>query len=808
MDRFRQELRFAARSLARNPAFTAVAVLTLALGIGANTAIFSVVNAVLLRPLPVAEPSRLVTVFHFYPSLGNLEAGMAVPTFVEMGERARSFSGVATQTGWGVNAAGEGGGEPERLTGALVTGGYFSTLGVPAAVGRALLPADAEGDGQRVVVLSDGLWRRRYGADPGVVGRTLRLNGEAYEVVGVMPAGFRDLFGADAELWGPLTFVPAQMEARTSEFMSLVARLRPGVTPAEAGREMAAFAERLKADNPGAYPADWSLRTRGITEQLTGDLRPALMVLLGAVGFVLLIACANVANLLLARATARHREVAVRAALGAGRGTLVRQLLTESILLSLVGGVGALALAALGLKALAALQPDGIPRMDEVSIDGTVLLFTLAVAVLTGALFGLAPALKVSRADLQSTLRQGGRGAVGDAGGRRVGRALIVTEFALALMLLVGAGLLLRSFARLTQVDPGFDPANVLTAEVFLPPAQYPSDTARVAFLEALEARLTAVPGVRSVGATTAIPFGGGETRSFNVEGFQPGPDQPDPWGDYRVVTPGYREAMRIPLLRGRFFTAADRMGAPPVVVVDRDLAERYWPGADPIGKRVGFEAGDSIRWMEVVGVVEHTAVEGLDAERRVQLYRPSLQSGPGFSVLAIRGAGDPERLTRAVRAAVRSLDPALPLSQVRTMDDRLAAAVGPRRFSMLLLAVFAGIALLLAAVGIYGVISFDVTRRTQEMGVRMALGAERGSVVRLVLRQGLRPALVGVAVGVAGALALTRLLRSQLYGVAATDPVTFAVVIGLLLGIAALATLLPARRATRVDPMVALRSE
>jgi len=807
MDRFLQELRFAARSLARNPGFTAVAVLTLALGIGANTAIFSVVNAVLLRPLPVSEPGRLVTVFHFYPSLGNLEAGMAVPTFLEMGERARSFSGVATRTGWGANAAAEGAGEPERLNGGLVTGAYFSTLGVPAALGRALLPADAEGTGQKVVVLSGALWRRRYASDPGVVGRTLRLNGEAYQVVGVMPAGFRDLFDPRAELWAPLTFEPAQRTARTSEFMSLVARLRPGVTPDQAEREMAAFAGRLKADHPGEYPPDWSLRTRGIPEQLTGDLRPALLVLLGAVGFVLLIACANVANLLLARAAARQREVAVRAALGAGRGVLVRQLLAESVLLSLIGGVGAVVLAWLGIRALRALQPDSLPGMDAISIDGPVLLYTLAVALATGILFGLAPALRASRADLQSTLRQGGRGS-SDGGGRAMRRALIVTEFALALMLLVGAGLLLRSFARLTNVDPGFDPENVLTAEVFLPTAQYTSDTARIAFMEQLTTAISAVPGVRAVGATTGIPFGGGWTQGFDVEGFQPGPNQPGPWGEHRVVTPGYREAMGIPLLRGRFFTDADRLGARPVVVVDRDLAERYWPGADPVGKRVGFAPGDSTRWMEVVGVVEHTGAAGVDAERRVQIYRPYLQSGLEFSVLAIRATGDPERLTGAVRAAVRSVDPALPLSKVRTMEARLADAVGPRRFSMLLLSVFAGIALLLASVGIYGVISFDVTRRTQELGVRMALGAERGGVLRLVLTQGLRPALLGVAIGIVGAVLLTRFLASQLYGIGATDPATFGVVVVLLLGIAALATLLPARRATRVDPIIALRAE
>lgn len=806
MDRLLRELRTAARSLARNPGFTAVAVLTLALGIGANTAIFSVVNAVLLRPLPVAEPERLVTVFHFYPSLGNLEAGMAVPTLLELEERAESFTGVAARSWWGVNAT--GGGEPERLTGAQVTGGYFSTLGVPAALGRALLPADAEGDGQSVVVISDGLWRRRFGSDPGVIGRTLQLNGVAYEIVGVAPAGFRDL-DPSAELWAPLTFSPGQLTQRTSEFMTLVARLEPGATHERAAQEMSAFAERLKADNPGSYPPDWSLRTRPLTEQLTGDVRPALLVLLGAVGFVLLIACANVANLLLARAATRHKEVAVRAALGAGRGELIRHLLLESVLLSLVGGGLALILAAVGIGALVALQPDSLPRMEEISIDGTVLLFTLGVALLTGLLFGLAPALRASRTDLQSVLRQGGRSGSGDAGGQTARRALIVAEFALALMLLVGAGLLLRSFARLTQVDPGFNPSNVLSAQVFLPTAQYSSDTARIAFVEQLTARVAALPGVEAVGLTTGIPFGpGGGTRSFSIEGFEPGPGEPDPWGDYRIVTPGYQAALRIPVLRGRFFTDEDRMGTRPVVVVDRELAERYWPSEDPVGQRIGFPSGDSIRWNEVVGVVEHTAVEGLDAERRVQVYRPFQQVGPSSMVLAIRATGDPERLSGPLRAAVDAVDPSLPLSTVRTMEAMLADAVAPRRFSMLLLAVFAGIALLLASVGIYGVISFDVARRSQELGVRMALGAERGAVLRLVLRQGLGLALLGVAIGVVGAIGLTRLLTSQLYGVDPTDPVTFAAVVALLLGIAAVAILLPARRATRVNPMIALRSE
>jgi putative ABC transport system permease protein len=804
MNRFLQDIRIASRSLARTPGFTAIALLTLALGIGANTGMFSVVNAVLLRPLPLPEPERLTTVFHFYPSYGDLEAGMAAPTLLDLDEHAESFSGVAARHWWAVNASGDG--EPERLAGERVTGMYFSVLGVSAAHGRAILPPDAEGDGKNVVTISDGLWRRRFGADPGAIGRPIVLNGESYEIVGVMPAGFRDLFHPAAELWAPLSFTPAQRTARTNEFMTAVARLEPGITHEQAASEMAAIADRLKADNPGAYPPDWTLGTRAVTEELTGKVRPALLVLLGAVGFVLLIACANVANLLLARAAGRQKELAVRAALGARRGVLIRQLLIESMLLSLVGGAAALLLAWLGTRAVVALQPGRVPRMDEISIDGTVLGFTIGLALLTGLLFGLVPALRMSGRDLQSILRHGGRSG-GEAGGQSVRRVLVVAEFALALMLLVGAGLLLQSFAQLSQVDPGFDPDRVLTGELFLPTNQYATGPERTAFMEEMMRRLESIPGVTGAGATSGMPFSGNVgTRTFNVEGFEAGPDQPEPWGDYRVVTPGYREAMRIPLLRGRFFTGADRAETQPVVVVDRDLAVRYWPDADPIGKRVGFSSGDSVNWMEVIGVVEHTAMEGLDAERRVQLYRPHAQVPSSAMVLAIRTSGEPERAIGAVRAAVRSLDPALPLSEVQSLEAMLSSAVGPRRFSMLLLALFAGIALLLASVGIYGVISYDVTQRTQELGVRMALGAERRGVLALVVGQGLRLALIGVAIGVAGALALTHLLGSQLYGVDSSDPFTFAAVVVLLLAIAALAALLPARRATRVHPNVALR--
>ncbi|MGI9181663.1 MAG: ABC transporter permease [Longimicrobiaceae bacterium] len=809
MDNLLQDLRYALRRLGKNPGFAAIIVLTLALGIGANTAIFSVVNTVLLRPLPYGEPDRLVNAFHFYPSLNNLEAGAAAPTYRDLREAGRIFESVAVQSGGGVNFTGAG--EPERLQGALVSGEFFSTYRVPPALGRPIVQEDVDSGNQRVVVLSHGLWQRIYGGHPRAIGRTMQLNGEAHEIIGVMPASFRNFGMQDVELWRPLLLTPGQFQGRTNEFLQLTARIRPGASVEEAERELTAFAEQLKADNPGSYPPDWTIRLRPIAEEMTGDLRPALLVLLGAVAFVLLIACANVANLLLARAAARGKEVAIRGALGARRVDLVRQLLVESVVLSLVGGLLGLALAEVGIRMLAAFNPSNLPWIAQLTIDRTVLLFTLGVAVATGLIFGLLPALQVSRTDLQSTLRQGGRTGGSDARGLSARRVLVVAELALALTLLAGAGLLIRSFAQLSRVDPGFNPSGLLTMNLTLPSAKYPTDTARVAFFEEVLERVKAVPGVQSAGAISNLPFSGGvSTASFAVEGLVLSEGQPDPWGDYRLADPNLHRTLQIPLLRGRYFTDADRMGAPRVAIVDQGMVERYWPGDDPIGKRIAYgtlESGEPA-WIEVVGVVGYAAQDGLDAERRVQIYRPVMQLGASSLSLAIRTSGDPTRLVGSIRRAIHSVDPEQPVAQVRTMDELLASAVGQRRFAMLLLGLFAGIALLLASVGIYGVMSFDVTRRSQEIGVRMALGAEPVSVLRLVLVRGVKLALVGAGLGLLGAFALTRLIASQLYGVRSTDPVTFAAVAALLVGVAVLATLVPAWRATRVDPMVALRAE
>jgi putative ABC transport system permease protein len=801
-------IRYAFRTLLRSPGFALVAVLTLALGIGANTAIFSVVNAVLLRPLPYAQADRLVTVTHFYPSINNLEAGAAVPTYNDLKGETRLFSDVAVQSGWGVNLTGQG--QPQRLNGSRVTPDFFTTYGIPAAIGRTIQPpAAGSAPRENEVVLSHGLWQRVFGGDPGVVGRTVQLNGEAHTVIGVMPRSFRNVFSPDIDLYAPLVFEPELLTARTSEFLSLTARLRPGVTVEAAERAVANFAERLKKDNPGEYPPDWTLKLRSLAEQASGQLRPALLVLLGAVGCVLLIACGNVANLLLARAAARRKEVAIRSALGARSGDLARQFLVESMVLSLAGAVLGLALAFGGLRLLAALKPENLIWVETIPIDSSVLFFTCALALLTGLVFGSVPMMQSLRGSLQDALREGGRSGGPDRRGSATRRALVVTQVALALMLLTGAGLLIRSFARLQQVDPGFDARGVVTMNLALPSAKYASDTSQIAFFDALLPRLAAIPGVRSAGAASSVPLTGGWNRSFTVEGISVPEGEVGPYGNFRTVYPGFFATLRIPVVRGRGFTDADRAGAPRVAVVDQEMAKKYWPGQDPIGKRIALDGTDEApNWVQVVGVVGHTRQDGIDQEGRAQLYVPYRQMGIPSLTLTLRGAGDPTQLVSAVRAAVREVDPEQPISRVQTMEELVNRDLGPRRFSMALLGLFAALALVLAAVGIYGVMSFDVARRSREIGVRMALGAEASGVLRLILGQGMRLTAMGVVLGVAGSLFLTRLINSQLYGVGAMDPLTMATVVVILVSVAGIASLVPARRATRVDPSEAMRAD
>jgi putative ABC transport system permease protein len=813
MDALIRDLRYAARTLTRSPGFTLVAVLTLAIGIGANTAIFTVIEGVLLQPLPYVQPGRLVAVNHLYPSL-NLTASVSVPGFRDYSARTDLFAESAVEQAAGMNVTGQG--EPQRINVARVSGDFFRTFGVRAALGRTLRPDEAQAGHDHEVVLTYGYWKRSFGGDPAVVGNAIRLNDENYTVVGVMPESFRDFFFAQTDLWMPVVFTPDQFgdSRRTNEFLRFAGRLAPGVSAEQAQAAMHTMASQLRQAYPNSYASDWDLLVTPLNELATGGIRPALLLLLGAVGLVLLIACANVASLQLARSATRAREIAVRIALGASPSRLMRQLLTESILLSLVGGVLGLLVAAWGLPALLALNPNSLPRGVPVRLDLPVLVFTLAIALVAGLAFGLVPALQLRRPDVHESLKEGGRGAVGERHSLAWRRGLVVATVAVALTLLGGAGLLIRSFAHLVGVEPGFRPDHLLTFSVSLPQAKYPNDTVRSAALERLAQAVASAPGVVAAGGVSVLPFSGNfATASFNVEGYQPPPNAPLPWGDMRVATPGYLPAIGATLLRGRQFSDADRQGAPRVVIVDEEMVRRYWPHEDPIGKRITFDplTAPSIDWITVVGVVSHTLQSGFDDQRRVQAYFPVAQVGLPFMTYAARTRGDPMAAAGAVREAVRSVDADLPVANVNAMETLMERSTGPRRFAMLLLGGFALLAMVLASIGLYGVMSFIVTQRARELGVRVALGASSRDVLALVLDQGLRLALAGVGIGLVAAFLLMQVahvMQRLLFQVQAFDPLTFVVAPLLLVAVAALASWVPARRATRVDPVEALRSD
>lgn len=803
------DLRYALRGLRRTPGFTVVVLLTLALGIGANSAIFSVVNTVLLKPLPYAEPERLVTIFHDYPAL-KLEAPVTAPGFMAYRDRNRSFTHVAVGTGWAANLTGAG--DPERVSASRVSQQFFPVLGVPALLGRGFLPNEETPGQDKVIVVSYGLWKRLFAGEATAVGKRIALNGESYEVVGVMPDGFTDPWNRDAELWAPLALTPQQRESR-NEYLSVTARMKPGVSLAQAQADLTALSKALAAEN-GGDGGGYGLLAKPVTRVLVGNIQKALWVLLGAVGFVLLIACANVANLFLVRASGRHKEIALRTALGAQRWPLVRQLLAESLLLSVLGGALGLALAWASVRMLVAFNPGNVPRLAELRVDSTVVLFTALVSVVTGVLFGVFPAMRATSSNLHETLKEGGRAGSADRVGQLVRRSLVVAEVALALTLLVGGGLLMRSFARLSDVDPGFNAQNLLTFNVGMPAAKYPTDTSRRAFVAEAITRLGSVPGVQSAAVASVLPFSGGwATGSFNVEGHVVPPDAPSPWGDQRVVSAGYFETMGAALVAGRQFGDNDRLGGVRVAIVDEEFTRKFYkPGESALGKRVWFgnpQPNDSTIFYTIVGVVRHARHEGLDAEPRVQMYRPYAQSGGGGgATFVLRTTGDPLQAVPAVRAAVKELDRDLPLANIRTMQKMIETSMGQRRLSTILLGTFSGIALLLATIGIYGVMSYTVSQRQRELGIRMALGATRDGVLRLVLRQGMTLAVLGVVIGLFGAFALTRLVASQLYGVEATDPVTFVTVTVVLTTVALVASLVPAMRATRVNPVEALREE
>jgi putative ABC transport system permease protein len=796
-----QDLRYGARMLVKNQGFTLIAVLTLALGIGANTVIFSVVDAVLLRPLPYPNSDQLVMLWQGGRSSNELgRLPVSPPELMDYREQNQAFQRLAAYTMADVNLSGTG--EPERLRATVVSSDWFAALGIQPMTGRVFLDNEHIPGQNNSVVLSYGLWQRRFGGDPNLLGQTLVLNGRAHTVAGIMPAGFR--FPAEAELWLPLALRPEQLSPRQRDrhYLNVIARRKDGVSLEQAQAEVRAIASR--------FPGGTNARLVPLQEQLVGKVKTALLMLLVAVGFVLLIGCANVGNLLLAQAASRRTEMAIRLALGAGRSRLLRQLLTESLSLGVLGAGLGLLLASWGIDLLRTLSQDVIPRVKEIGLDSRVLGFTLGLSVLTSLLFGLAPALRASRPDLNESLKAA-KGSGGSLGRHRLRSLLVVSQMALALILLVGAGLLIRSFYRLTQVNPGFEPAQVLTADIALPFARYDTNEKRVAFYQQLVPRLEALPGVQSAGVVSDLPLSGmNADRSFTHDGIAPERmRRSPPSADYRHCSPNYFRAIRIPLVRGRYFTEQDALGTQRVAIINETLARRIWPNEDAVGKRITFFAPQGLEdWRVIVGVVGDVRHHGLSSETKPEIYVPQYQTPVATMTMVLRTTGDPQTVIAALREAVRSLDQDQPLFNIRSLEQLRSGSVASQRFSMLLLGLFAAVALLLAALGIYGVISYAVTQRTREIGVRIALGAQVKDVLKLVVKQGMTLALIGVLIGLGGALALTQLMKTLLFGVSATDPLTFAVVAMLLIAVALLAALVPARRATKVDPMVALRYE
>ncbi len=792
----------------KRPASTVVALVTLALGIGVNTAIFSAVDSILLRPLPLKDPERLVSIWE--QGLAQVHQNEVAPAnFFDLRTQNQSFEGVGAHGPQDINLTGDG--EPERLNGVLVTANVLSILGVEPALGRTFLANEDQAGQERVVVLSDELWQRRFNRDASIVNRNITLNGESFTVVGVMPRGF--FFPErDTELWLPWAMEPEQASGRGDHYLRLVARLKSGTTLKQANADVASIAGRLATEYPRTNEG-LGFIVNTLHQDYVGDLRLPILIMFAAVGLVLLIACANVANLLLAQATTRRREIAIRIALGARRWTIVRQLLVESLLLASAGGLLGVLGALWGVQALAKLLPETLSKLQTVNVDARVLLFTFGVSLLTALIFGGLPALLAARAKPGQTLSDVARDVAGGTSGRYVRRVLVVSEVALAVVLLVGAGLLIRTFQLLRQVNTGFSTENMLTMRMVLPMPKYAKPEARRAFYDETLQRVKALPGVESAGMISFLPLSfNGMNFSFSVEGQASPGDMKLPFALYRVVSPDYFQAMGIPLQRGRFFDAHDSPDSPPVIVISRQLGERYWPGEDPTGKRLKIGPLDSPNpWLTVVGVVSDVRQAGLYGDPRMDIYAPYAQDRRAFIAprdLVLRTKGDAASVAAAVRQAVWSVDKDQPVSHVRMMDEVFAAAISQERFQALLLGLFAALALVLACVGLYGVISYAVAQRTHEIGVRMALGAQPVDVLRLVLRQGMALTFAGLVVGIGVGLLATRVLTEMLYGVTPRDPLTFVGVPALLLLVAFLACYIPARHATRIDPLVALRYE
>ena len=803
-----QDLRYSFRLLLKNPGFTLVAVLTLALGIGANTAIFSVVNSLLLRPLPYQDAGQLVWIWGTNPKNNIPQETASAPDFADWKSGNQSFEEMAafSRTALILNTEGE----PERLTGAAVTDGFFSVLRAQPKMGRIFLPEEDKPGANRVVILSEGLWQRRFGADPNILEKSITLTGNPYTVVGVMPAAFLNPRPGDlqpAELWVPLR-LNYTTAGRRSDFLGVIARLKPGVTQAQAQTEMTAIASNLEEQYPTTNDG-WSAKVLTLHERFIGDVSRPLLVLMVAVCFLLLIACANVANLLLVRASTRRKEISIRAAMGASRLRLTRQLLTESLVLSLFGGGLGLLIAVWGLNLLVSFIPANLPRLGEIALDNRAMIFTLSISLLTGIVFGLIPALQASTPNLNDCLKEGGKEAANLGGSNRIRNVFAIVEVALALVLLAGAGLMTKSFLKLQDVNPGFDTSRVVTMQVQLPSSRYKEEVQLAGYGNQLLEKITAMPGVEAACLVSDVPLtGGSDILAFGIEGSPTNPSDPIQDAEAHVVSPDYFQTFGIQLKRGALLSSQDQANSPLVVVISETMAKRYWGNENPIGKRITTGGGDNPPWMKIIGIVADVRHKALNTEPYPQMYAPiAQQPRRSFTILA-RSSTDTASIIPALRNQIRELDANVPVFNVRTMEQILADSIAPPRFNAMLIVLFAVLALILAAVGIYGVISYGVTQRRHEIGIRMALGARPSEILKMVVGQGLKLVLIGIGIGLLAVFLLTRLLSKLLFEVSATDPLTFVLVSLVLTGVALMACLVPARRAAKTDPMVALRYE
>jgi putative ABC transport system permease protein len=800
------DLRYALRMLLKFPLFSGLAIITLALGIGANSAIFTVFDTVLLKPLPFVRPEQLVRIYNTGPQLER--APVSPANFLDWKEQNRVFEHIAAYSWNDYTLLGRD--VPERLLGARVSAGFFELLGVQPSLGRFFRDEEDAAGHNQVVVLNHEFWQTRFGGRGDIIGQRLTLNDQGFTVVGVMPAGFT-YPSPEIQFWTPLAFTAGEKIVRDTNYLSVIARLKEGVTIEQATSQMNLLAGQIARQHPELNAGD-NLKLISLTEATVGEVRPILWILLGAVGLVLLICCANVANLFLVRGAQRQKEIAIRSAVGATRIQLVRLLLLESLLVALLGGTHGFVLAGWGIDLLLALKPENLPRLDQVRLDWSVLIFTGGISLATGLLFGLMPALQTTNPHLNEMLKEGDRSGTSGPARHRARDLLVVSEVALSLVLLVGAGLLIRSFVRLLKVDPGFRPDHVLTVSIPLPISRYPEAAQQAAFFQRSLERVRELPGVRYAGAVTDVPLFGGSSTGFDIEGRPLARPNERPMTDFRSASPGYFQAMGIGLIAGRTFTPDDRADSPPVALINETLARRYFGNQNPIGKRIGLSR--PIDWREIVGVVRDVRNYGLASEVKPECYLPYLQNAPDYlagsaswMVMVVRTESDPLGYVGAIKETLHRIDPDQPIASIKPMTAYLAQSIAQRRFNMLLLAVFAGLALLLAAVGIYGVISYSVAQRQREVGIRMALGAQPADVI-LIVRQGMRPAFLGLVAGILAAIALTRFMASLLFEVSALDPLVFGLVGVVLMLVAAVACFIPARRALHLDPAITLRSE